>query len=240
MSFKTIVAFLNIQRHLEGLMRFHQAARKALILALALSFTLSGLLPNINAQRRARRTRRSAPPASVPARRQMRGTEHQPPRRTYDVQHYVIRTRFDVPSKTVYGDETVTLKPLAAGFQSFELDATGMTFDSVRLEAGGKELRFTQAKDRLNIMLDRAYSPTEEIAVRIKYKTTPEKGIYFIPAVQESRYRRYGRPAQIWSQGEPEENHYWFPCYDFPDDKATSEQYITTLEKVLRGADQHL
>ena len=32
---------------------------------------------------------------------------------------------------------------------------------------------------------------------------------------------------QIWTQGEPDEAHFWFPSYDFPDDKATSEQFIT-------------
>jgi aminopeptidase N len=158
----------------------------------------------------------------------MRGTEHQRPPRTYDVQHYTIRTRFDVLTKTVYGDTTVTLKPLSSGFQTFELDATGMEFESVRLDPEGKELRWTQALDKLLIALDRAYSSSDTIAVRIKYKATPEKGLYFIPASPATRYRRYAKPAQIWSQGEPEENHYWFPCYDYPNDKATSEQYITT------------
>jgi aminopeptidase N len=158
----------------------------------------------------------------------MRGTEHLRPQRTYDVQHYTIRSRFDVPMKTVYGDTTVSLKPLANGFQNFELDATGMEFESVRLEPDGKALRWAQPADKLSITLDRSYSSSETISVRIKYKATPEKGLYFIPASPATRYRRYAKPAQIWSQGEPEENHYWFPCYDYPDDKATSEQYITT------------
>ena len=35
------------------------------------------------------------------------------------------------------------------------------------------------------------------------------------------------RPRQIWSQGESEYNHYWFPCYDHPNDFFTSEIYAT-------------
>ena len=31
------------------------------------------------------------------------------------------------------------------------------------------------------------------------------------------------RPDQIWSQGEDDNNHDWFPTYDFPNDRATSE-----------------
>jgi aminopeptidase N len=203
-------------------MHLHQAARRALVLALVFSFSLSAFAPTLHAQGTGRRNQPASPP-----RRQMRGTEHRRPQRIYDVQHYIIRTRFDVSGKTVYGDMTVVLKPLAAGFQAFALDATGMEFESVRLEPEGKPLRWSESADKLLITLDRAYSPSDEISVRIRYKTIPEKGLYFIEASPASRYRRYAKPAQIWSQGEPEENHYWFPCYDFPDDKATSEQYIT-------------
>src|SRR5688500_17849928 len=38
------------------------------------------------------------------------------------------------------------------------------------------------------------------------------------------------RDAQIWTQGEPEEARHWFPSYDFPDDKATSEKIITVAK----------
>ena len=215
----------------EGLMHFHQAARNVLVLALLVSFTLSGLIPAALAQHPTRRTRGQT--STSPPRRQIRGSEHTRPPRTYDVQHYIIRTRFDVKAKTVYGDATVVLKPLASGFQAFDLDATGMEFESVRLEPDGKELRWSQPRDKLSITLDRGYSPSDSVAVRIKYSATPERGIYFIPESPATRYRRYAKPAQIWSQGEPEENHHWFPCYDFPDDKATSEQYITTSANEL-------
>ncbi|HXI21745.1 MAG TPA: M1 family aminopeptidase, partial [Gemmatimonadales bacterium] len=35
------------------------------------------------------------------------------------------------------------------------------------------------------------------------------------------------RPRQIWSQGEDHNNHFWFPTYDFPNDKATWELIAT-------------
>jgi aminopeptidase N len=70
----------------------------------------------------------------------LEGTVHTRPPRTFDAQHYLIRTRFDVPNKTVIGDETMTLKPLAANFNSFTLDAANMQIESVALE--GKTCRF--------------------------------------------------------------------------------------------------
>ncbi len=61
--------------------------------------------------------------------------------------------------------------------------------------------------------------------IRFKYSSRPKRGIYFVPA--ERTRGEISRAAQIWTQGEPEYAHHWFPSYDFPDDKATTEQFIT-------------
>lgn len=201
-------------------------ARHTLTSTLALIFVLSGFTPLSFAQHRRTVARQTAPVQKSIPRQQLEGTKHERPPRTYDVLNYTIHTRFDVPNKTVIGDETVSLKPLASGFKAFDLDASSMKIEGVTLSDSNTALQWTQPPNKLAITLDRAYEPTESINVRIQYRATPEKGIYFIP--QSRGWMGLTKPAQIWSQGEPEENHYWFPCYDFPDDKATSEQYITT------------
>lgn len=194
----------------------------------AISLIVSGFASNAPAQRRKRRAAASVPATPVVRTRpQPQGTTHLRAARTYDVLNYTLRTRFDAPNKTVIGDETVTLKPLLDDFKSFDLDAGAMRIESVTLDETNTQLQWRQPPEKLSITLDRAYQTAETISVRIKYRATPERGVYFIPA---SRANFFGaaRPAQIWSQGEPEDNHYWFPCYDFPDDKVTSEQFITT------------
>ncbi|HYJ46835.1 MAG TPA: M1 family metallopeptidase [Pyrinomonadaceae bacterium] len=183
--------------------------------------------PAALAQQRRTAQRSNSPAVRAPQHQPLEGTKHLRQPRTFDVLNYTIRTRFDVPERTVIGDETVTLKPLAGGFRSFDLDASGIKIGSVTLADSNTALQWTQPPDKLSITLDRAYEPAESISVRIQYRATPEKGLYF---VQPNRggTGAVTKPAQIWSQGEPEENHYWFPCYDFPDDKSTSEQFITT------------
>lgn len=146
--------------------------------------------------------------------------------RTYDVQHYVIRTSFDRANKIVFGDTTVQLKPLKENFQTFELDAANMRFESVKLEAGNLNLTYKTVGEKIVIALDKTYSPEDLISVRLKYSTKPKKGVYFVDALTEDG--KTVRAAQVWTQGEAEEARHWFPSYDFPDDKATSEQYITT------------
>jgi Aminopeptidase N len=144
--------------------------------------------------------------------------------RTYDVQHYTIRIAFERTAKLVKGDTTVYLKPLKDNFTSFELDAAGMKFESVRLK-GGADLKYRQNGEKILITLDKAYSPNDTLAVRLVYSCQPKKGIYFVDA--ERIGNEIVRDAQIWTQGEPEEAHHWFPSYDFPDDKATTEQFLT-------------
>ncbi|HEX8493207.1 MAG TPA: M1 family aminopeptidase [Pyrinomonadaceae bacterium] len=195
---------------------------------IAASLIISFVAANAPAQTRKRRaTARPRIQILQPQRPQLPGTTHLRPARTYDVLNYTIRTRFDVPNKTVIGDETVMFKPLLADFKTFDLDAGAMQIESVTLDASDTALQWTLPPEKLSIKLDRAYQPDETISVRVKYRTKPDRGLYFIPA-SRGNFFSAPRPAQIWTQGQPEDNHYWFPCYDFPDDKVTSEQYITT------------
>jgi aminopeptidase N len=145
--------------------------------------------------------------------------------RTYDVQHYILRVSFDRAGKTVFGDTTVQLKPLKGNFNQVELDAAAMKFDSVRLEPANKDLQYQQVGEKIIVTLDKIYAPNDLISLRFKYSAKPSKGVYFIDA--ETQDGKTIHDAQIWTQGEAEEAHFWFPSYDFPDDKATSEQYIT-------------
>jgi aminopeptidase N len=144
---------------------------------------------------------------------------------TYDVQHYVIRASFDRAARKVRGDTTVILKPLKAGFVTAELDAADMVFSSVTLQDSGKKLRYRTTPGKVIVTLDKPYSPADAIAIRFTYTATPKKGVYFVDERKENG--QIVNPAQVWSQGEADEAHHWFPCFDFPSDKATTEQYLT-------------
>jgi aminopeptidase N len=143
----------------------------------------------------------------------------------YDVQHYIIRVRFDRPKKQVFGDTTVRLKPLAGGFTQAELDASDMSFESVTLEGSDTPLKFKVANEKVIVTLDKAYKPENTIGIRFKYTATPKKGVYFVD--KRVMNGRELSPAQIWTQGEADEAHHWFPSFDFPSDKASTEQFIT-------------
>src|SRR5262245_34961884 len=116
--------------------------------------------------------------------------------RTYDVQNYIIRVSFDAAAKKVFGDTTVQFKPLAAGFRELTLDAVGMQFQSVKLDPAGTDLKYQNTGDKVIVTLDKDYSPSDLVSVRLKYTTThPKKGVYFVQALKE---QGANFDAQIW------------------------------------------
>ncbi|HMT08584.1 MAG TPA: M1 family metallopeptidase [Pyrinomonadaceae bacterium] len=139
----------------------------------------------------------------------------------FDAKHYLINTTFDQKSKSITGETTVTLQPTKNDFNVVNLDAVGLKISRVTIEPSGNTLNYvTKANGTVSIQLDRTYSTTETLSIRLVYTASPKKGIYFVEADED-------HSAQIWTQGEPDEARHWFPSFDFPSDKATTEQILT-------------
>ncbi len=146
-------------------------------------------------------------------------------KRTFDAEHYVMQLSFDRKNKIVFANSSIKLKPLTPNFTTIELDAKDIKFESIRLRENKKELEYKTIGKNLIITLDRVYNPNESLTVDFKYSAKPQKGIYFVDEIKKRG--KITRNSQIWTQGESEETHHWLPSFDFPDDKATTEQIIT-------------
>ncbi len=144
---------------------------------------------------------------------------------TFDVQHYVLRASFDRAKKRVDGETTVILRPLKSGFRTVELDSVDILYRSITLDGSDTALGYTASKGKVVVSLDKDYGPEDTVSLRFRYSAAPKKGVYFQEA--SNRTESVQRPAQIWTQGEPDEARHWFPSFDFPSDKATTEQYLT-------------
>jgi aminopeptidase N len=154
---------------------------------------------------------------------------HWAPSRTYHVENYKLKLRFDEPKGEVFGDEVITLRPFEPQFRKFYLDSTELTIDAVTLElAQGAPvaLTFTAEDPHLWITLDRDHDAASTLNVRIMYHGSPRFGLFFVNP--DSNYPN--RPREVHTQGESEFNHYWFPCWDYPNDMATSETITTVPE----------
>jgi aminopeptidase N len=161
------------------------------------------------------------------------------PSHDYDTRNITLDLHFDWDKEQAIASETISFVPLVKDLRRLMLDAAFMTFASVKLSNGTPlQYQFDDKKEKLGIVLDRAYQPTDEVTIVISYHTNQPSserrsingggGLTFIkPTPEDSK-----RPRQIWSQGESEYNHYWFACFDHPNDFFTSEVYAT-VEKPL-------
>ncbi len=147
------------------------------------------------------------------------------PDKTFHVLNYRLRLHFNEPKSEIFGEETISLTPYRSHCQHVTLDSTGLTIDRVTLAGhAARALVFTAHDPHLTITLPGSYPAGSFIKLRIVYHGFPKTGLFFINP--DRFYPR--RPQEIWSQGEPEDNQYWFPCWDYPNDKATSE-IVTTV-----------
>jgi aminopeptidase N len=146
-------------------------------------------------------------------------SEHPVPPRTVDVLHYVIRLAVDLHTHKIEGSGELTLHVFGAARRTIELDADELAVRGV-VDGNQQPLPFTSKGAALSIDLGRDVPPEEELRLRVDYSAAPRRGLVFVD----------GPPASCWSQGECQMNSAWFPCRDFPDDRASSELYVTVAD----------
>ena len=161
------------------------------------------------------------------------GDEPRWPRdRVCDIKHVKLELALDVESKSLRGVATHTLTPINDNLTSVELDAAELQIDSVKLcpdglkpegSHDGPPLAYSYEDSKLRIDLGSPHNAGEELTLRIDYRCTPRRGLYF--NAPDAAYP--DKPGQVWTQGEDEDSRYWFPCHDFPNERFTSEIIVT-------------
>ena len=152
----------------------------------------------------------------------------------YDLIHQRIVVRdFNWDSLSFTGSVSTTLVALKPAFDSVVLDA-GALLGIKRVATGRETLRTSRHGDTLVVHLARPVAFRDTVRFTIDYAGKVENG-HGLTFIDE----RPHTPRQIWSQGEDHDNHYWFPTYDFPNDKMTWELEATVpagLMAVSNGA----
>ena len=154
-------------------------------------------------------------------------TPEQPPRdRTFLLQHLRLEVRVDDEAKTVAGVATHRLAPINDGLRDVVLDAEDLTIKGVT-EGAGKALEWDHRGTDLSVRLPRPKKAGEPFELRIRYEAKPRKGLFFMGP--DKAYPKRARIA--WTQGEDQDNRCWFPSYDYPNQRFTSEVLATVHER---------
>lgn len=146
--------------------------------------------------------------------------------RVCDVRHIKLDVALDLKLKKVWGTCSTTVSPIHEGVISMEFDSVELSIESVKL-ANGKTLEYDLTDEKLKVWFGRALNMGEEVTVVVAYHAFPRRGFYFIQP--DKGYPK--KPWQAWSQGQDEDSRCWFPCFDFPNEKATTEMLATVPAK---------
>ncbi len=146
--------------------------------------------------------------------------------RTFDLLHIKLDLLINPERSHFTGKATLSLAAINDGLTSVELDAIDLEIRRAEADGLGTLDFETQAK-KVVVRLPRPLKSGETLALSFEYEATPRRGLWFVKP--DDAYPK--RPFQVWSQGEDEDNRYWFPCYDYPNDRATSELLVTVPAK---------
>ncbi|HXG46536.1 MAG TPA: M1 family aminopeptidase [Methylomirabilota bacterium] len=139
------------------------------------------------------------------------------PDREIDILHFALDVTPDWTNRAVAGTATLQFKPIAQPLEELQLDGIDLEVEAV--SATEKLLGYHASATHVFLTFATPVPPGRETTVTIRYRATPDKGLYF-------RTPEMGYPegdTHIWTQGEPIEARHWFPCYDAPNEKFTTE-----------------
>jgi aminopeptidase N len=159
---------------------------------------------------------------------------HDTPTRVFDIQHRAVRVRFDFARQAIEGRVTLAgsaLDTLAA----LVLDARELAISAVSDSARGP-LTFASDDAHLTVRFPAPLARGERAAITIAYTARPRSGLYWVvPDADHS-----GRRPEVWSQGEDESNRCWFPDFDEPAERASTEEFYTVPSAMFALGNGHL
>ena len=161
--------------------------------------------------------------------------------RLVDIKHVRLDFTLDLDARRISGSVAHTFSPLIDGVDHLELDAVELDIGGVRL-VNGTSLRYSLSDGRLRIDLSSQRHAGEEETVVVDFSGSPRRGLYFVRPEEAYPNKR----LEAWTQGEDEDSRHWFPCYDYPNEMATSELHVTVRQPFtviaigeLQGVDDH-
>ncbi|HKQ39106.1 MAG TPA: M1 family aminopeptidase, partial [Verrucomicrobiae bacterium] len=139
------------------------------------------------------------------------------PSREIDILHLAIDVTPDFKQRSIEAEVTLRFKPIAKPFSELRLDAVDLSVANV---GSSDTISGWHASDKeVVIAFDPAIPVDKEATVNIRYSATPRKGLYF--RTPEMGYKP--EDTHLWTQGEPIEARHWYPSFDAPNEKFTSE-----------------
>lgn len=140
---------------------------------------------------------------------------HTPRTEPVDVEHYALDLSLDPQARSLAGSCRIGMIAVQSDVSVLSLDLDGLTVESVR-DHERRELAFVHDGSTLTVTLAEALIAGDWLELAVEYGGKPRAGLWFVG--DSSATARH-----VFTQGECEASRSWFPCFDYPADRATSE-----------------
>jgi aminopeptidase N len=151
-----------------------------------------------------------------------RDLRNYPPDRIVDYLHMTLDMRFeDIEQRNFTATQTLRFAPIGNPADSISLDAVDLDIESVTLDGEAVE-HYSDGKE-LTLRFDPPLAAGRPREVVIEYACdNPTAGMIFTPSASDvSHYT-----AEVHTQGQTVTNRHWFPCFDHPNERLTTELII--------------
>ncbi len=139
------------------------------------------------------------------------------PDRDFDLLHLALDVTPDFAKRTITATATLRLQPITRPLLEVRLDAVELNIRSVTATAPVQGWQVTT--NQLVVTFAQPLPADRETTVTIAYDAEPQQGLYF--RTPELGYR--AGEAHLFTQGEAIHARHWFPCFDSPNERFTSE-----------------
>lgn len=139
------------------------------------------------------------------------------PDRKVDILHITIDVTPDFKARTVAGITTINFTPITKPLTELRLDATDLSVS--RVTSSAKIADYSVTDKAITIIFDPPVPVGDKATVTIVHETEPKRGLYF--RTPEMGYKE--EDTHLFTQGESHQAPYWYPNYDYPNERSTSE-----------------
>jgi len=137
--------------------------------------------------------------------------------RPFNVRHLSLEIGLDPAGKSIDGVATLDVERIDRSATELCLDAVSFDVKEVVLfDEKKRAQKFVYDGDTLRVPIA---LEKRTARVRIAYRATPKRGLYFLEPDEHVQ----DRPRQVWTQCQDEDARHWFPCHDKPHLKMTFE-----------------
>jgi len=147
---------------------------------------------------------------------------------TIDAQYYRLELYIRFNPNRLDGRVTARFVSRTDNLSSFDLDfSDALEVNSV----GAAAADFTHKADRLSLTLKKSYNRGDTVTVSISYGGVPAAdgfGSFSFDSMD-------GDPRHVWTLSEPYGARDWWPCKDYPADKADSADIIINVPSGLKA-----